>query len=435
MRRNSIFGLSLALLFAGSMWYFVQHVLVPHQLSDAAAHGIPRGNLSDLYPRWLGARELLLHHRDPYSAEVTREIQVGYWGRPLDPARPLDPTDQAGFAYPVFVVFLLAPTITLPFSAVQAGFRWFLPILTIAAVPLWLRALRWRPSVTTTTILMVLTLGSFQVLQGIKVQQLGLLVSGLVAGSAVLFAGRYFAFAGVLLAFATIKPHLVLPLIVWLLLWTFSDWQRRQNFVWGFVSTMVILLAAAEYVLPGWVWRFRSAITAYRQYNDGAASSLDVLVTPEWGRPLAILAVLALAVLAWKFRHAPADSSVFNLVFALLLAVTVVIVPKAAPYNQILLLPGILLILRVWDTLWQKSGRMRGILITCGVLITWPWLAATALMVASLFLPAESVQNAWTVPLWTILSTPLAAVALLVCSFGEVIKANLVAHSGLASQP
>ena len=106
------------------MWFYVQYVLVPYQRADAAAHGRPRGNLSDLYPRWLGARELLLHHRDPYSSVVTREIQAGYYGRPLDPARPEDPKDQQGFAYPVYVAFLLAPIITLPFSAVQSGFRW-----------------------------------------------------------------------------------------------------------------------------------------------------------------------------------------------------------------------------------------------------------------------------------------------------------------------
>lgn len=425
---------ALALLLAGSMWFYVQRVLVGHQRNDAALHGLPRGNLSDLYPRWLGARELLLHHRDPYSAEITRESQIGYWGRPLDPARPLDPKDQAGFAYPVFVVFLLAPTITLPFSAVQTGFSWFLVFLTAATIPLWLRALRWRPSVTTTATLMVLTLGSFQAVQGIKVQQLGLLVGGLVAGSAALLAERRLALAGVLLAFATIKPQLVLPLVVWLLLWVFTDWHRRRNFLWGFASTMAILLAAGEYVLPGWVGRFREAVTAYRQYNDGAPSVLDVLITPAWGKPLAGLAVLALAVLGWKFRRALVDSSAFKLMLALILAVTVAIVPKAAPYNQILLLPGILLVVLGWGTLWQKSGAMRLILMICGLLFFWPWLASAALTIASLFLPAESVQTAWAVPLWTILAIPPTVVVLLVCGFGEFTKASCVELSDPASR-
>ena len=126
MRRNSKFRLAFALLLAGSMWFYVQHVLIPHQQSEAALYGIPRGNLSDLYPRWLGARELLLHHRNPYSAEVTREIQAGYYGRPLDPALPHDPKDEQRFAYPAYVVFLLAPTITLPFAVAQKAFLWLL---------------------------------------------------------------------------------------------------------------------------------------------------------------------------------------------------------------------------------------------------------------------------------------------------------------------
>ena len=116
------------------MWFYVQEILVPYQKADAAAHGRPRGNLSDLYPRWLGARELLLHNRDPYSPEVTRDIQRGYYGRVLDPERADDPKDQQGFAYPVYVAFLLAPTIVVSFPVVQLGFRWLLVILTLLSV-------------------------------------------------------------------------------------------------------------------------------------------------------------------------------------------------------------------------------------------------------------------------------------------------------------
>jgi len=424
MRGNSKLGLFLALLFAGSMWFYVQHVLIPHQQADAARNGIPRGNLSDLYPRWLGARELLLHDRDPYSAEVTREIQIGYYGRPLDPLRPLDPKDEQRFAYPAYVVFLLAPTIRLPFSTVQAGFRWSLVALTAAAVVLWMRILRWPASFTSTAILLVLTLGSFPVLQGIKLQQLSLLVGALVAGCAALLARNCLALAGALLALATIKPQLVLPLIAWLLLWAFCDWHQRRNFVWGFVSAMTILMACAEYVLPGWIARFRDAVLAYRQYNDGAGSILDVLVTPGWGRVLAGLIMFALAFTAWKCRSASTDSSAFNLVLVLVLAVTVVVVPKAAPYNQVFLLPGILMVAVNWRVLWGKNRLARAALVLGGVVIVWPWLATTALMVASLGLPPDVVQKAWALPVWTSLAMPLAVVALLVCGFNEFIGAS-----------
>jgi len=402
----------------------VQHILIPHQQAEAALHGTPRGNLSDLYPRWLGARELLLHGRDPYSPEITREIQIGYYGRPLDPASPSDPKDQQGFAYPAYVVFLLAPTIGIAFPIVQTGFRWFLVALTAAAVLLWLRTLRWRPSFTVTAILIALTLGSFQVLQGIKLQQLSLLVGGLIAGCALLLAEGYFALAGILLALATIKPQLLLPLVAWLLVWAFSDWRHRQNLIWGFAATMGVLFASAEYVLPGWIGRFRSAVAAYRQYNDGAGSVLDVLITPEWGRVLAALIVVAFAVTAWKFRRASNDSSTFSLMFGLVLAITVVIVPKAAPYNQILLLPAILLLARHWQILWRKNRMSRTLLMVCGLLIFWPWLAATALTIASLGLPANTVQKAWAWPVWTSLAIPLAVVVLLASGFRDFTRAE-----------
>src|ERR1700690_109838 len=116
---SPVWLLSAAVLCAPGIWLYAGRVLIPYQIADAAAHDRPRGNLSDLYPRWVGARELLLHGRDPYSAEVAREIQTGYYGRVLDGSRRDDPKDQQGFAYPVYVVFALAPTVTLPFAIVR----------------------------------------------------------------------------------------------------------------------------------------------------------------------------------------------------------------------------------------------------------------------------------------------------------------------------
>jgi Glycosyltransferase family 87 len=408
--KDSRLGLLLALLFAGSMRFYVQRVLVPYQKADAAAHGRPRGNLSDLYPRWLGTRELLLHHRNPYSAEVTREIQSGYYGRPLDPDRADDPKDQQGFAYPVHVVFLLAPAVGLPFPVVQSGFRWLLVILTLASVLLWLRVLRWRPSATVTAILIVLTFDSYAVVQGIKLQQLTLVVSALLAGCGAALVAGYFSLAGFLLALATVKPQLALPVAGWLVLWALSDWRRRQIFFWSFALTTAILLAASEYVLPGWVGQFRAAVAAYRQYTGGAGSLLDVLATPALGKIIAGAAIIAVIITAWRVRFALHDSVAFSTMLALV--VTLVIVPTFAPYNQILLLPAVFLIAASWKELW---GRNRLTRMACGLavlIVFWPWLASCGLLLASLFLPASSVQRAWAMPLYTSLGIPLVVLGL-----------------------
>src|SRR5579862_6223668 len=163
--KNPRLGVLLALLLTGSMWFYVQKVLAPHQRTEAAIHGWPRGNLSDLYPRWLGARELLLHGRDPYSAEVTREIQVGYYGRALDGSRPGDPHDQQGFAYPVYVVFALAPTVQLPYELVQRWFFRFLVLLTAVSALIWLRSLSWWESLSARITVVILALGNLAVMQ------------------------------------------------------------------------------------------------------------------------------------------------------------------------------------------------------------------------------------------------------------------------------
>ena len=418
MFKDSRLGLLLALLSAASMWFYVQWVLVPYQKADAAAHGRPRGNLSDLYPRWLGTRELLLHHRDPYSSEVTREIQSGYYGRPLDPRRMDDPRfnepkDQQGFAYPLHVIFLLAPTIGLPFPVVQAGFRWLLVILTLASVLLWLRVLRWRPSAATTAIIILLTLGSYAVVQGIKLQQLTLVVSALLAGCAAALVAGHFSLAGFLLALATIKPQLALPLAGWLTLWAASDWRRRQSFIWSFALSMAIFLGASEYILPGWMREFRDAVAAYRQYTGGAGSLLDVLTTPWLGKILAAVAVLAVVVMGWKVRRASHDSAAFSSILALVLAVTLVIVPSFAPYNQVLLLPAVFLITISWKDLWSRGSLTR---VACGLgllVVGWPWLASCGLMLASRFVSPSSLQKAWTVPLYTSLGIPLVVLGLL----------------------
>ncbi len=68
---SNVGWLLVAIVAAGSMWAYVL-IVWPESAT----------RLSDLYPRWYGSRELLLHGRNPYSSDVSREIQVWQRGRP-----------------------------------------------------------------------------------------------------------------------------------------------------------------------------------------------------------------------------------------------------------------------------------------------------------------------------------------------------------------
>lgn len=406
MRYKTQIAVLTALVLAVSMWFYVQRVLIPHQKAEAK----PRGNLSDLYPRWLGARELLLHHRDPYSAEVTHEIQIGYYGRPLDAGRSMDPKDQQAFVYPVYVVFLLAPTIHWQFAVVAECFRWLLIVLTGATVILWLRALRWRVHPAVAAVIIILTLGSYAAVQGIKLQQLTLLVSGLIAACVALVSTGHLLLAGILLALATVKPQLAAPLAGWLLLWSVSSWKSRQRLAWGFGVTLALLVGGGEIVLPGWIGRFQVALAAYRRYTGG--SLVELLAGRALSTVVTGLLLFALAALCWKMRREPAESEAFGFCLVVVLAVTVLIIPMFAPYNQLLLLPGLLLALRYWKELGDGwPGRL--VYATAAAVIGWQWLGSLALMLASVILPASALQPLWALPLYTIAVIPFIVMGVL----------------------
>jgi hypothetical protein len=411
--KRAQFGFLAAVIAAASMWFYVDRILVGYQVADAAAHERPRGNLSDLYPRWLGARELLLHQRNPYGDDIAIEIQKGYYGRVLDAARPNDPKDQQGFAYPVYVVFLLAPLIGLPFHEVQIFFHWLLVGLTAASVWLWLCALRWRLSPLATATAVVLTLGSVPAVQGIKLQQLSLLVAALLAGSAACVASGFLFCGGALLALATIKPQLAWPLVAWLLVWAVSDWRARRKLVFGFGLVMVLLLAGSEIILPGWWRMFVHAIGQYHRYTQNQ-SVLDQLV--PWGfagKILAAGAVLACAVFLWKLRRQRAEEVEFGGATALVMALTVLVVPMYAPYNQVLLLPAVLAVVRDRTFFVARSRGFRLGYGMGGFVLAWQWIASLGLSVVFLSGATAWALSGWKWPFLATFATPVLVFAMI----------------------
>jgi hypothetical protein len=423
--RLKVVGFLVAAVAAASMWFYVDRILVGYQVADAAAHERPRGNLSDLYPRWLGARELLLHGRNPYSDEVAVEIQKGYYGRALDEARPNDPKDRQGFAYPVYVVFLLAPLIGLPFHGVQIFFHWLLLGLTVASVGLWLRVLRWRPHGLAIAAAAVLMVGSFPAVQGIKLQQLSLLVAALLAGAAACVASGFLFCGGMLLALATIKPQLAWPMVAWLLLWAMSDWRARRRFVLGFGIVMAALLAGAEVVLPGWWRMFADAIAQYHQYTQNQ-SVLQVLLSAVMGSAgggsvsricaeiLAVIAVLVCGTALWKLRTKSADDGTFGRAAGLAMALTVVIVPMSSPYNQVLLLPAILALVRESAWFLRSSSVARRMAYWVGVLVVgWQWVASLSLTGIFLFVSQARAFEGWKWPFFATFAIPVIVFGLM----------------------
>jgi hypothetical protein len=336
-----------------------------------------------------------------------------------------------GFAYPLYATLLLWPAIYLPFSTVQVLFFFISILVTLGSLVIWLRGFRFHVPPVQLLTLALFTVGSFPALQGIRLQNLSLIVAALLAAGVTLLTSEHLILAGIFLAASTFKPQFTLVLVPWLALWTMSDWRRRQSLAWSFLASMLLLVGGSEWLLPGWIGRFLEVVQAYRHYTFGR-SLLDVWFTPRAAPFVAAALLLAVLALCWKYQRHPANSPGFFLATSLVLAATLVVIPTLAPHAQLLLLPGFLCLFRYRSELWRSGPFARLLPFAAWLLLAWPWVAAIGLTVAATFLPLRSLLRWWELPLYT---SPLSPLAVLL-ALGWLIRSRTwAADRGSASLP
>jgi hypothetical protein len=294
---------------------------------------------TDIYLPWRAARAVFFEGRNPYGKQLTSDSQLSFYGRELQPAE--SQLDQRRFAYPVYATFLLIPVMGLPFSNAETVTLLVLIGITVSSLFCWLDALDWKTSKIALIVLIVVTLASPPVLQGLDLRQLGLFVAGMIAASAAAAKKGKLSLAGAFLAFATVKPQEVLLPVALLLFWTLNDWRSRKKLVFGFALTFVALIVAGELASPGWISEFLSALIAYRKY--GGTSGAEILLGAKLGILFTTLLLLLLARRIWKTRSKPD----FMPALAMVLALQLLIMPGLfALYNAVLLIPGMLILTR-----------------------------------------------------------------------------------------
>lgn len=419
--RFAVLCLTLAVVGAAAMVYYHLGLFMPRvEKAQAAKHLAGEYSFgNDFYPIWLTSRRWLRERRDPYSPALTREIQIGLLGRPLDSRFPTDPpSDYRAFAYPAFTDLLFWPVSEIPFRTLRIVWCVLLTGLLAATVVSLVRALSWHVSGVLLTIMILLTVCSYQELEGLYAGQLGLLVGFLLAASLLALLRNRLLLAGTLLALAMIKPQMVLLAVLYLLLWSAHDWRRRRRFVVAFVWTMLLLIAASLAVWPRWIQSWVNVIVGYPRYSTPplAKEVLGSSLGSHAGTPLIILLLVTALVLAWRGRAAAAGSYEFWLTMSTLLAfTTITLVPGQSVCDHVILLPGILLLACSNES--HKSTRIFLVLFAIGAaLLLWPWLAAVGLVVLRPFLRPELFYSKalFALPLRTAAAFPFVVLGLLV---------------------
>jgi len=328
---------------------------------------IPSGN--DFYPRWRGTRALLLEGKDPYSEEVTLEIQRDMYGRP---ARGDE--DQVAFAYPLYVSLFILPLAFLPYPQAQALWLSGLVFLTLATVIIILRTFDWKPSPGGLLALSLWCLLLYPAARSIVLGQFTILVLALVALALWAMQRGWDFLAGCSLALATIKPQMVFLVIPFLLLWPLT--QSRRRVVSGFIVVMMALLLTSTLMLPSWIPGFLAGLGQYRLYTakyTGSRSPLEILFASllptsisSWVTIFVSLLLGGYLIYRW-WQVAKGREQFWPAIFMTII-VTLLIPVQTGTTNQVLLLPPLI----YWLSRWTK--RQWVTISLSLILLLGPWV-------------------------------------------------------------
>ena len=355
----------------------MHRVLLPWEYYVNVQQGRLKTQMDDLFPRWVGTRELLLNGRNPYGPEVSAEIQTAFYGHPIQqrydkPASEI--IDEQRFAYPIYIVLPLAPTVNVDFERLQAWAPFILGLFVAMTVWLWFGVLRWRPSWWAAAAIIGFVLSSPQIAQGLRLRQIGLAVAMLLALATWLVTRKRYLLGGVVLACATIKPQMIVLYGLWFVIWTTADLKRRWSLAAGFGIALSLLVGVGEILLPGWIHYFLGGLAAYQKYFP-TTSPLRLILGNWLGGTLSIVAIAALLVFSLFSSKVSAESDQFVYVVALYFTASTLVLPLLVPYNQVLLLLPVLIFVRDWHLL-SRAGR-----IALATILCWPPLAQIALLI------------------------------------------------------
>jgi Glycosyltransferase family 87 len=385
-------------------WGYLYQVLDPYWSAQRAGAN-PYAYHSDFYARWLGTRLALREKADPYSAGVTREIQQGIYGRPLDVESPEDP--QA-FAYPAHSVILIAPLTWVPFSTASRIFTVLSALAALGLMPLFLRVLAIKGTLQLNLIATAILFTWFPLAEAIYVQQFAILIIVFLAGGFVLLLRHRLAWAGTLFAIATIKPQLALVAIAWALLWSITKLRTRWPLLVSFLAASALFFLGGEWLVPGWFGKWRAAVHAFLGYRDLKVPAAWLLPMPLAYLVTAFI-VAAAVFLLWTLRTAEPGQQKFGCAIALALSTTLTIIPTwpTLQYNHLLLIPGMLVIVHRWGrgmALWQGAVSLLAMGVAYGSSLG---ALLVSILILTVHMPIERLGHLAEAPFFNFAVVPL----------------------------
>jgi hypothetical protein len=309
---------------------------------------------SDFLPRWVGTRLFLMEGQSPYSDETTQEIQNLFYGRPAHSGE-----DQVLFVYPFYSIFLFSPFALLEnYDFARAIWMTVLEVSVILLVVVGLSLNRWRLSPFMLGLLMLFAALWYYTVRALINANVSLLIALVVALAFLAIRRERDGLAGLLLALTTIKPQMVILLILLVLLWSVSN--RRYILFWSILGNLALLTAVTSLLIPNWIWQNLVQLFAYPEYTlPTTPGEIFAVWMPGVGMRLGYaLTVIMIATLVFEWRQAWGKDFRWLLwTSGLTLAATQLVGIPTATENYMIMFPALLMVFAAWDEQWRSWGR------------------------------------------------------------------------------
>jgi hypothetical protein len=326
----------------------------------------PGGN--DFLARWMGAR-FVLKGIQPYDDRVALETQNWIYGHAADPSRG---EDLSRFAYPLYSMIIFGLFGFFDFTTARALWMTVLEVGAIAFAVLTAAIAGWEGQRGKVAVWILFALFGYFGFRAMINGNPIVLVS-LFLASAIVLLGKSFPLpAGILLAFATIKPQVVIFPILWIILWCL--FQKRYAVLVYFGVTLAVLVGVCMVFVPNWIILNLREIINYPAYTEpGNPAAVLGLWFGGAGRIAGwILSLALLAGMVWVWLR-NRNGSFWN--FLIIMGVTI----SAAPMLGIPFDPGneylLLLPIAVGLSVWKESSRKNVLLwtLTLGAVFIGLW--------------------------------------------------------------
>ncbi len=357
--------LSLAVLFAlifGLLFY------ANYQYTQQQPGG------TDFLYRWLPTRLVVVEgYENPYSPEVEYQVELMHHGHAHQGDEP-----PGIFAYPYYIIPIYIPfSLIKDFALARAIWMTMLELIHFALVILTLRLINFRPGRLTLILLLMVSLFTSFFTQPIIDGNPSPIAALFVLLCLIAISKDRDWLAGILLAFSTIKPQLVILFFILVWVWAFSN--KRWKIILGSGISLVVMLGVSFLILPVWFTEFLKDVFLYPEVAS-PHSPFSILQAwfpsaAKWVAGGISLIVALVLGREWLWSYKKGFGSLFwaaCLTFSLLPISGI----SSAHSNFIAILPGFILVIAAMQDRWRTRQYIVNLLLVLVPIISWTFFSA-----------------------------------------------------------